>query len=87
MQLLATGLAGGLVVLTSGRTALLVGGLGCVVAGLIGLAWYRLLPADVRAMPEPGAHDSVEMGFPDRDAVMLLPDSEHAVSATSDSRG
>ena len=81
MQLLATGLAGGLVVLTSGRTALLVGGLGCVVAGLIGLAWYRLLPADVRAMPEPGAHDAVEMGFPDRDAVMLLPDSEHAVSA------
>ena len=87
MQLLATGLAGGLVVLTSGRTALIVGGFGCVVAGLIGLAWYRLLPADVRAMPEPGAHDSVEMGFPDGDAVMLLPDSEHAVSATSDSRG
>jgi MFS family permease len=85
MQLLATGLAGGLVVLTSGRTALIVGGTGCVVAGLIGLAWYRLLPADVRAMPEPAAHDAVAMGFPDGDAVMLLPESEHAVAATSDS--
>ena len=83
MQLLATGLAGGLVVLTSGRIALIAGGLGCVVAGVIGLAWYRLLPADVRAMPEPAARDSVEMGLPDGDAVMLLPESEQAVSAAN----
>ena len=86
MQLLATGLAGGLVVLTSGRTALIAGGLGCVVAGLSGLVWYRLLPSDVRAMPEPAARDSIEMGLPDGDAVMLLPDSEHAVSGTADNR-
>ena len=68
MQLLATGLAGGLVVLTSGRIALIAGGLGCVVAGVIGLALYRLLPADDRAMLEPAARDSVEMVLPDGDA-------------------
>jgi MFS family permease len=52
MQIGAMAIAGGLVVALGGRATLLVGGVGCAVAGAVGLLWYRALPPSVRAMPE-----------------------------------
>ena len=52
MQIGAMALAGWLVVAFGGRATLLVGGVGCAVAGSVGLLWYGALPVSVRAMPE-----------------------------------
>jgi MFS family permease len=85
MQLVATAAAGGLLILLSGRAVLLIGGVGCATAGIVGVLWYRMLPADVRGTPEPepkGRH--VHVSVPDSGSVMRLPDAPPPVDATSD---
>lgn len=86
VQLGAMAIAGGLVVALGGRAALLIGGIGTAVAGLVGLAWYRLLSPEVRSVtdeePEPMVLselgpliDTVEVP-PRVDGIMRLPESE-----------
>jgi MFS family permease len=85
MQLVATAMAGGLLTVLSGRTVLMIGGIGCAAAGLLGVLWYRLLPAEIRETPErepPGRHMHVTV--PDSGPVMRLPDAPPPVDATSD---
>lgn len=82
MQLVATALAGALVEPLGGRAVLLIGGVGCAGAGLLGMAWYRLLPADVRAMPEPGAPSPSEAPEPGR--IVHLPESDVAARSHRD---
>ena len=49
-QLAATALGGVLIaILPSSQDVLLIGGVGGVVVGLIGLAWYAALPSEARA--------------------------------------
>lgn len=86
MQLVATAMAGGLLVVLSGRAVLMIGGVGCAAAGLLGVLWYRLLPAEVREAPDvesepPGRH--MRVAVPESDPVMRLPDAP-PVDATSD---
>lgn len=51
MQLAATALAGVIVAAVGGRAALLVGGVGTIVAGTAGFLWYAALPADTKRSP------------------------------------
>ena len=85
--IVATALAGVLVALWHGRITLLIGGLGSAAAGLIGLAWYRLLPADVRARGTLGgvAEGPVRRSScPDSDVVVRVPESDPARGASAD---
>jgi hypothetical protein len=65
----------------------MIGGIGCAAAGLTGVLWYRLLPAEIRETPDmrpdpPGRH--VRVAVPDSESVMRLPDAPPPVDATSD---
>ncbi|MEO8476522.1 MAG: MFS transporter [Actinomycetota bacterium] len=51
MLLAATASAGLIVAAFGGRVALLVGGIGTVVAGAIGFLWYAALPAEAKRPP------------------------------------
>jgi MFS family permease len=94
VQIAAMAIAGGLVVALGGRTALLIGGVGTAVAGLAGLAWYRLLSPEVRWMGTGDAEppDVSELGLlvdtievaPHPDAVMRIPDAEADAEVTTD---
>jgi MFS family permease len=79
LLLVATALAGWLVAAFLGRATLLIGGVGSAAAGLAGLVWYRLLPADVRGKggAQVGAPASA-IRVPESDVVVRLPESEPA---------
>ncbi len=87
MQLAATAIAGGLLVVLSGRAVLMIGGIGCAAAGVLGVLWYRLLPVEVREMPDaapepPERH--VHVSVPESGSVMRLPDAPPPVDAISE---
>ncbi len=77
MQLVALAAAGALVVALGGRAVLLIGGAGCVTVGLLGAVWYRLLPPDVRAMPD---DEPEHVQVPDSAHVLRLPEIDSTVS-------
>ena len=72
MQLAATAVAGVLVAVVGGRTALLVGGIGTIVAGTVGFLWYAALPADAKRSP---------VVLPESGEVAVVGDSESASPA------
>jgi len=72
MQLAATAVAGVLVAVVGGRTALLVGGIGTIVAGTVGFLWYAALPADAKRSP---------VVLPESGEVAVVGDSEPASPA------
>jgi MFS family permease len=87
-QLAAMAVAGGLVAWLGGQTVLVIGGIGTVVAGLVGLAAYSSLPASVKAMPGEEASVSDEVAqngvdgagpIPERPDVTRIPESEPVV--------
>jgi MFS family permease len=85
LLLVATAVAGWLVVRLDGRATLIIGGIGSAIAGLAGLAWYRLLPADVRMTPgttREGALRAIEV--PESEVVVRLPESEAARGTSPD---
>ena len=52
-----------------GRVALLVGGIGTVVAGAIGFLWYAALPAEAKRSP---------VVVPESGAISVIDESESA---------
>ena len=69
MLLAATAVAGALVVAVGGRVALLVGGIGTIVAGVAGFLWYAALPADVKRAP---------VVLPESSEITVIDESEPA---------
>jgi MFS family permease len=95
MQIGAMVLGGGVVVALGGRTVLMVAGLGSAAAGVIGYAWYLLLPADVRAMPAgdtavaPAAQSprgSVALQVPESEPFMRVPEPAGVPTAVLEPR-
>jgi MFS family permease len=84
LLLIATALGGFLVATLpgQGRSTLLVGGLGSAAAGLLGLAWYRALPADVRKRPTLAIGPPQTVEVPESDVVLRVPESEPAQGMT-----
>lgn len=76
LLLVATALAGWLVVTLHGRATLLIGGLGSAAVGLAGLAWYRLLPADARMMRDAKTAQAPTIQVPESEPVVRLPESD-----------
>jgi MFS family permease len=72
LLLVATALGGWLVATFDGRATLVIGGLGCIAAGVLGLAWYRLIPAEVRRTPAVGPAVTV----PESEVVVRVPETE-----------
>jgi hypothetical protein len=63
---------------------LLIGGLGSAVAGLAGLAWYRMLPVDARRASEGITGRPAPVALPESDVVVRLPESEPLRGASPD---
>jgi MFS family permease len=74
LLLVATALGGWLVATFDGRATLIIGGLGCVAAGVLGLVWYRLIPSGVRRTPASGPPETVEV--PESEVVLRVPETE-----------
>ena len=69
MLLAATAVAGVIVAAYGGRVALLVGGIGTIVAGVAGFLWYAALPADVKRAP---------VVLPESSEITVIDESEPA---------
>ena len=84
LLLIATALGGYLVATVHGRATLLIGGLGCAAAGLLGLAWYRVIPLDVRQKPISAIGPSPTVDVPESDVLVRLPEMEPMPGPVSD---
>jgi len=69
MLLAATAVAGVIVAAYGGRVALLVGGIGTIVAGVAGFLWYAALPADAKRAP---------VVLPESSEITVIDESEPA---------